>query len=121
MPGKPHLHRLDRWSSSIDTLIYKLMPRSFFLLRACLLPFLSQFWFGPYLGAVGASLVYNYLFLHENAIKEAEEREAAAAAAAAAALPQYVSQQPASAFKPAPETVEAVPAVVPATPSQEWR
>lgn len=70
------------------------------------------FWFGPYLGAIAAALVYNYLFLHEDAAKEAEEEARAAELAHAA---------PATAFKAQPEALPVAALPVPSTPSQEWR
>ena len=101
------------------------------------------FWFGPYLGAIAAALVYNYLFLHEDAVKEQEaaiasaeaathaQHAAAAAAAAAAAVHAaysaagYVPSAAAAQFavdKSAPEAVETAPvAATPAHASQEWR
>jgi hypothetical protein len=80
------------------------------------------FWFGPYLGAVAASLCYNYLF-------ELKEEDVVAAAA-----PPLASQQPVQLLDEslggAPQfgvtlkmdAPEAVPSAGAAsTPGQEWR
>ncbi len=78
------------------------------------------FWFGPYLGAIAAALVYNYLFLHEDAVKEAEEEMARLEAARAALAGGSAVAPPAFAGKAQPEAVATTP-IVAATPSQEWR
>ena len=61
--------------------------------------------------------MYNYLFLHEDAVKEAEEEQARLDAARAALAGASAAAPPA--LKAQPEAV-ATPIIV-ATPSQEWR
>jgi len=77
------------------------------------------FWFGPYLGAIAAALTYNYLFLHEDAVKEAEEEQARLDAARAALAGVSALAPPALAVAKAQP--EAVATPIAATPSQEWR